>query len=432
MLSVACTACQANFRLVTYISQQPSYIDPVSSTPLTHVPGCSKCSRPHKGHPLPYGANCALALAEEHADESGDIPAWGVEGPAVPTQPGLSALDEPPAVDNTAPVPAEHCIEPQDRATQQKMASLITTMTTITTGAPTECSLAVLSTRLGQQDEQSAKDRCQIDELSQQLSDTTTQLAHISKVLDHLLTSHTPTATLADVPAAPSTSAGNGAVPSGAASSLLQQGTAFSKIHSTVSSFHINGQAAPTQPCRGLAGPSRSCPDTGPQQHLEPLCQAILLLRFLDTGSSEPGCPCPRPTSRPELATTPTGYNHCGTVRDPTAQHLGWPLYSNIRLGLVTLLAMGPLLGISQTTTNATSMAKDTATMANVIPYVPLKLQQKIIQGEFIDLSELLQADFQFKYASIDPNNAFELVHKDETMLLWPRKKCRQIDCLNM
>ena len=287
------------------------------------MPGCLKCSRPHKGHPLPYGTNCALALAKECTDESRDIPAWGVEGPAVPTQPGPSALGKPPAVDNAAPVLAEHCIKPQDRATQQKTASLITTTTTITTGAPTECSLAVLSTRLGQQDEQSAKDRCQIDELLQQLSDTTTQLTHISKVLDHLLTSHVPMATLVDAPAAPSTSAGNGTVPSGAASSLPQQGTASSEIHSTASDFQQAG--SPTQPHRGLTGSSRSCPDTGPQQHLEPLCQAILPLRFLDPVSREPGCPCPRPTSSPESATTPTGYNHCGTVRHPTAQHLGWP-----------------------------------------------------------------------------------------------------------
>ena len=187
-------------------------MDPVLFTPLTHMLGCLKCSRPCKGHPLPYDTNCAPALAEEHTDESRDIPAWGVEGPLVPTWPGPSALGKFPAVDNAAPVLAEHHIKPKDRATQQKTTSLITTVTTITTGAPTKCSLEVLSTRLGQQDEQSAKDRCQTDELSQQLSDTTTQLAHISKVLDHLLTSHTPMATLVDAPAAPSTSAGNGTV----------------------------------------------------------------------------------------------------------------------------------------------------------------------------------------------------------------------------
>ena len=73
-------------------------------------------------------------------------------------------------------------------------------------------------------------------------------------------------------------------------------------------------------------------------------------------------------------------------------------------------------------------MATDIATIAKVIPNVPLKLQQRIIQGEFIDLSELLQADFQFKYASIEVNDAFELVHKEETVLMWPGKKGKQIN----
>ena len=70
--------------------------------------------------------------------------------------------------------------------------------------------------------------------------------------------------------------------------------------------------------------------------------------------------------------------------------------------------------------------------MGKVIPNVPLKLQQKIIQGEFIDLFEVLQADFQFKYTSVDSNDAFTLVHKDETVVMQPRKKCNQIDCLSM
>ena len=56
-------------------------MESLSFTPLLHVPGCSKCSQPCKSHPLPYGTNCALALAKEHADKSRDIPAWGMEGP---------------------------------------------------------------------------------------------------------------------------------------------------------------------------------------------------------------------------------------------------------------------------------------------------------------------------------------------------------------
>ena len=77
-------------------------------------------------------------------------------------------------------------------------------------------------------------------------------------------------------------------------------------------------------------------------------------------------------------------------------------------------------------------MATDIATMAKVIPNVSMKIQQRIIQGEFINLSELLQADFQFKYASIDSNDAFELVCKDKTVHMLPRKKGRQINCLSM
>ena len=75
-------------------------------------------------------------------------------------------------------------------------------------------------------------------------------------------------------------------------------------------------------------------------------------------------------------------------------------------------------------------MATDIATMAKVVANMPLKLQQRIIQGEFIDLSELLQADFQFKYASIEDNNGFMLVHKDKTVLMWSRKKGKQINSL--
>ena len=378
-MSVTCTACQANYKSVTYIGQQPSYMDPVSFTPLTHVLGCLKCSIPCKFHPLPCGTNCALALAQKCADESRDIPAQDVEGPAVPTQPGPSALDEPPAMDNAALVPAEHWIQPQDRATQQRTASLITTTKTITTGAATECSLAVLSTRLGQQDEQSAKDRHWIDDLSQQLSDTTTQHAHISKVLDHLLTGHTPMAILVDVPAAPNTSAGNGAVPSGAASSLLQQGTASSKIHSTASSFHVNGQTAPhshAEVQQDQAGPAQTQAHNSTLSHsIRPFFPSDFLTQFpVSLGAPTQGQHLALNQQQYSLATITVGLS--GTPQHNT---LDGPLYSNIRPGLVTLPAMGPLLGIPQTTTNATSMATDIATMAKVIPNVPLKLQQRFI-----------------------------------------------------
>ena len=99
------------------------------------------------------------------------------------------------------------------------------------------------------------------------------------------------------------------------------------------------------------------------------------------------------------------------------------------RAGLINLLALGALpLYNTQTATSTPSMATDIATMAKVVHNMPLKLQQRIIQGEFIDLSELLQANFQFKYSSVEANNAFKLVHEDETVLMWPRKKGKQID----
>ena len=108
---------------------------------------------------------------------------------------------------------------------------------------------------------------------------------------------------------------------------------------------------------------------------------------------------------------------------------MGGTFYS--RSGQATLLVMGSLPYSSQTATSAPSMPLDIVTVVKVIPNVPLKLQHKIIQGEFIDLSELLQADFQFKYASVDSHDAFKLVHKDKTVLMQARKKGKQIDCLS-
>ena len=95
--------------------------------------GVSKCGQPHKGHPLPFGVNCALALAKEHADETGDIPACSMEGPAALPLPGSSSPGEPPTVDSTAPVLAEQHPKPPAGTVQKQPVALITTMTTITT-----------------------------------------------------------------------------------------------------------------------------------------------------------------------------------------------------------------------------------------------------------------------------------------------------------
>ena len=99
---------------------------------------------------------------------------------------------------------------------------------------------------------------------------------------------------------------------------------------------------------------------------------------------------------------------------------------SHCRMGLATLLATGPWPYNIQTVASGPNMTMDITLMAKMIPNVPLKLEQRIIQGEFIDLSKFLQADFEFKYASIDSNDAFELIHKDKIVLMHPRKKaCR-------
>ena len=126
-------------------------MEPVAFMPITPVPGCSKHGRPHKGHPLPYGNNCTLALAEECKDESRDSLACQVEGMPVNPLPGSS-----PTVDQAPLVPSEQHLKPQARTTQSVTVPLVAAMTTITTRGSTECSLAVLSTRVGQQDEQLA------------------------------------------------------------------------------------------------------------------------------------------------------------------------------------------------------------------------------------------------------------------------------------
>ena len=76
-------------------------MEPIAFMPITHVPGCLKCGRHCKGHPLLYGNNSALALAKEHKDESRDSLSCWVEGSPVTLLPGSS-----PMVDHGRPGPA--------------------------------------------------------------------------------------------------------------------------------------------------------------------------------------------------------------------------------------------------------------------------------------------------------------------------------------
>ena len=99
-----------------------------------------------------------------------------MEGPVALLLPDPLAPDKFPVVDSAAPALVEQHPKPPDgRAEMEPMAPITTTTTFTTRGLP-DCSLAVLFTRLGQQDLQLARDRHHISKLSQQLSDTTTQL----------------------------------------------------------------------------------------------------------------------------------------------------------------------------------------------------------------------------------------------------------------
>ena len=115
------------------------------------------------------------------------------------------------------------------------IASLATTTNTITTGVLMGCALAVLSTRLGQQGKERAKDRCLIEELPWQLNETNNQLAYITKVLDHLISGQTPAAVTgaSSTASGPSPSSDSGCLPLWQAASLPQPSTASGSVNAS-------------------------------------------------------------------------------------------------------------------------------------------------------------------------------------------------------
>ena len=142
------------------------------------------------------------------------------------------------------------------------MASPTATTTTImagslSSGISTECALATLSTRLGQQGKERAKDRHGIDEISQQLTETSDQLTYIRKVLNHLVSGQNlaPTAASSTV----SEPAPSGCLLPGQAVSLpsieippvsqaslfiAQSNTASGSVNPSISGNHTSGHAA--------------------------------------------------------------------------------------------------------------------------------------------------------------------------------------------
>ena len=228
-------------------------------------------------------------------------------------------------------------------------------------------------------------------------------------------------ATLSEFSATPHSHSASSTAPPGQAPSLLQQSTASGKANPSASSFHINRQMAShshagiPQFSQGLQDQAFSfqgqtqnntCTHSArPFFPLEPLPQFPLSLGAPALGQHSA-------LNQKQHPQAPVAMGLPGVTQHNTTDGT---FYS--RAGSATLPAMRPLLYGSQSASSTPSMATDIATMAKVIPNVPLKIQQRFIQGEFIDLSELFQADFQFKYASIDSNDAFKLVHKDKTVL---------------
>ena len=348
---------------------------------------------------------------------------------------GEGAAGSSPTVDQAPLALTEQHLRPLARTAQSATAPLVATMTTITTGSSTEHSLATLSTSVGQQDEWLAQDRQWVDELSQQLSDTTMQLAHISKVLDHLLENHTPMAMTTGAIAVPVTSSVSGTAPSGQVAAHSHQSTASCEANPSTSSLHINRQAAPlsnacfSQPSQDLQDQAFSLWDQANSSTSNHSSRPFLPSNFL----------AQFPASLDPLALG----QHAGMNQQQHQQvtiAIGLPRatqYSTTdktshgRMGLATLPATRPQPYNIQTAASGPNMAMDISMMAKVIHNMPPKLQQRIIQGHFIDLSELLQVDFQFKYASVDSNDVFKLIYKDETVLMQPRKEGKQINCLS-
>ena len=235
-----------------------------------------------------------------------------------------------------------------------------------------------------------ARDRCQIEELSQQLSETTNQLMHISKVLDCLVTCHTPVATPMEVTSASITSSVSGIFHPGHAALLLQPSTASGEVNPSTSSIHISKQTAPASHtgCLQASWDLQDQPLTF-QGHAynSTMNQSpwLFLPSDLPWLASSLGAPAigqhPNVNQQQHPPATVT------TALPVATQHSTMEGTSYSRAGLANPSAMRPLPYGTQMATSAHSMATDIATMAKVIPNVLLKLQQRIIQDEFLDLS---------------------------------------------
>ena len=132
-----------------------------------HGAKCTKCDRPRKVQALPYGANCRLAPLAESRDDFRDILSGREDMLEVPHLHSHSVLVNPedPAAEPAVPETVEQGPGILSPTAPAMMASPAITTTIITAGSISnrvlmECALAALSTRLGQQGKERAKDRC--------------------------------------------------------------------------------------------------------------------------------------------------------------------------------------------------------------------------------------------------------------------------------
>ena len=182
----------------------------------------------------------------------------------------------------------------------------------------------------------------------------------------------------------------SGTAPSGQVAACPCQGTALGEANPSTSSLHINRQATPlsnpgfSQPSQDLQYQVFSFWDQAHSSTLNHPTRPFLPSDFLpwfpaSVDLLSQGQHAGMNQHQHQQATIVTGLPR-------TTQYSATDNTSHGRMGLATLPATGPQPYNIQAAASGPNMTTDITTMAKMIPSVPLKLQQRIIQGEFIDL----------------------------------------------
>ena len=371
-------------------------------------PRCTKCGRLTKGYALPYGVNCTPAPIEDSMNDSRDILSSRVDALEVPCLHSHSILGKPedPTAESAAlgmvVYPSEQgpvALPPRVPAIMASPAATTPTITmaSIPSEVLTEDSQAVLSTRLGQQGKERAKDRCCIGELSQQLTETNDQIAYIKKVLDCLISGQTLAPTAAAVTPASSTAPGpappsdSGCLPLGQATSLLgirtpkvsqaslfiaQSSTASGSAHPSISGNHFCRQAASATHTGFLQASQdfqdhaqtvafQGHPNNTLFNHSPRLVFSSDLLTWFPLGKGTPALGQPLRFHQHQQLQAAIATGLPGTPQHSTTDNNTFGRCNSS--GLTNLSAPLPVYS-AQTAINTPSMVTDIATVAKVIP----------------------------------------------------------------